>query len=337
LLRTPLDGAQRGFAEAIQSSGRVLLRLVNDSLDLARIEAGKFDLEDKPFDLYALVRHVEALQRPIAEAKGLALSVTIAVDAPRYVRGDAVRIEQIVLNLINNAIKFSEHGKVALDVASVDGEIIFTVRDSGPGISPDMRARLFQRFEQADGPQRRVGSGLGLAICRELVTRMGGRIDVESDLGVGSTFRVSLPLQSSEPISPDSAPRPTSSTARRVLLVEDDTTVAAVIAGLLRVSGHEVTHVANGLAALSETATWHFDVALIDLDLPGIDGLALARLLRAQETGTRLPMIGISARSVGDEERLCREAGMDAFLRKPITGAMLDESLAALFPSRLES
>jgi signal transduction histidine kinase/CheY-like chemotaxis protein/streptogramin lyase len=335
LLRTPLDPSQRGFAEAIQDSGRVLLRLVNDSLDLARIEAGKLELEDKPLDLHALLRHVEALERPIAEAKSLAFSVTVATNVPRNVRGDAVRIEQIVLNLANNAIKFSERGNVSLDAASDGGDIIFKVRDSGPGISPDMRARLFQRFEQAEGPQRRAGSGLGLAICRELVTRMGGRIDVDSEVGVGSEFRVALPLPAVAASLPDRALPIAMQRARRVLLVEDDATVAAVIAGLLRASGHDVVHVANGLAALSESATSRFDIALIDLDLPGVDGLSLARMLRARESA--LPMIGISARSIGDEERLCRDAGMNAFLRKPVTGAMLDESLATLFSSRLES
>ena len=335
LLRTPLDPSQRGFAEAIQDSGRVLLRLVNDSLDLARIEAGKLELEDKPLDLHALVSHVEALERPIAEAKSLAFSLTVATNVPRHVCGDAVRIEQIVLNLVNNAIKFSERGNVSLDVASDGGDIVFKVRDSGPGISPDMRARLFQRFEQAEGPQRRAGSGLGLAICRELVTRMGGRIDVDSEVGVGSEFRVALPLPAVAMSSPDRALPIAMQRARRVLLVEDDATVAAVIAGLLRASGHDVVHVANGLAALSESATSRFDIALIDLDLPSVDGLSLARMLRARESA--LPMIGISARSIGDEERLCRDAGMNAFLRKPVTGAMLDESLATLFSTRLES
>jgi signal transduction histidine kinase/ligand-binding sensor domain-containing protein/BarA-like signal transduction histidine kinase len=328
LLRTPLDASQRGFAEAIQDSGRVLLRLVNDSLDLARIEAGKLELEDKPFDLRALLRHVESLQRPVADVKRLAFSVDVRADVPRHVRGDAVRIEQVVLNLINNAIKFSERGSVTLTVESLAGDIVFTVRDSGPGISADMRARLFQRFEQDDGPQRRAGSGLGLAICRELVTRMNGRIEVDSEVGAGSTFRVSLPLPEVAPVATSDAPRRAPSRSRRLLLVEDDATVAAVIAGLLRASGHDVVHVANGLAALSESATSRFDLALIDLDLPGVDGLALARLLRAREA--TLPMIGISARSVGDEERVCLDAGMNAFLRKPITGAMLDESLAAL-------
>lgn len=336
LLRTQLDNTQRDFAAAIQNSGRVLLRLVNDSLDLARIEAGKLELEDKPLDLYAVMRHVEALQRPVAETKALTLSLSVAPEVPRHVRGDAVRIEQIVLNLVNNAIKFSERGAVAIAIESAGGALHFTVRDSGPGIPPALRARLFQRFEQADGPQRRTGSGLGLAISRELVMRMGGSIDVDSEPGVGSTFRVSLPLiacaaPASEIVGAVAQGQ------RRVLLVEDDPTVAAVIAGLLRADGHAVSHVANGLAALSETATQPFDVALIDLDLPGIDGLALARLLRARETGARLVIVGISARSVGDEEAVCREAGMDGFLRKPITGAMLDACLAALFSSPVQS
>jgi CheY-like chemotaxis protein len=166
---------------------------------------------------------------------------------------------------------------------------------------------------------------------------MDGRIEVDSEVGVGSTFRVSLPLPRVAAASPDVTPRIVSPQASRILLVEDDAIVAAVIAGLLRVNAHEVVHVANGLAALSESGTSHFDIALIDLDLPGVDGLALARMLRAQGSGARLPMIGISARSVGDEERLCLDAGMDAFLRKPITGAMLDESLATVFSRRLES
>ena len=332
LLRTPLDSSQQGFAEAIQKSGRVLLRLVNDSLDLARIEAGKFELDEQTFDLHALVRDIESLERPIAEAKGLAFAVTIDADAPRFVHGDAIRIQQIVLNLVNNAIKFSERGTVKLQLSRARDQIQFCISDTGPGISDSTRRRLFQRFEQADGPQRRVGSGLGLAICRELVGHMRGEIAVDSKLGEGSTFRVTLPLDevaSIPDIGKETLAMPTSA-AKKILLVEDDATVAAVIAGFLRASGHEVVHVAHGLAALAEVETTRFDVALIDLDLPGVDGLALARLLRAREV--KFPLIGISARSVGDEESLCLAAGMNAFVRKPITGVMLDECLGRVAP-----
>lgn len=328
LLRTSLDDAQRNFAEAIQNSGRVLLRLVNDSLDLARIDAGKFELEDEPFDVQALLRDVESLERPIAEAKGIAFALRIEADAPRFVRGDSVRVQQIVLNLVNNAIKFSDRGEVSASLSRDGDATRFDISDSGPGISEATRARLFQRFEQAEGPQRRVGSGLGLAICRELVAHMGGRIDVESEIGKGSTFRVTLPLP--QTAASDERPTAKPSTApigQRILLVEDDATVAAVIAGLLRARDHPVVHAVNGLAALAEMQTSPFDIALIDLDLPGVDGLTLARMMRTRESGGRMPLIGISARSVGDEEALCFAAGMNAFLRKPITGAMLDECL----------
>ncbi len=331
LLRTPLDTTQRGFAEAIQNSGRVLLRLVNDSLDLARIETGKLTLEDHAFDLRALMREVDALERPLAAAKSLAFTVAVDADVPRFVRGDAVRVQQIVLNLVNNAIKFSERGEVKLRVSRDESMLVFCIDDSGPGISEAMRARLFQRFEQADGPQRRAGSGLGLAICRELVTHMGGRIDVESQVGKGSTFRVSIPLiETAAPEVTDADDTASTQAAQNILLVEDDATVAAVIAGLLRGRGHAVTHVPHGLAALAEFETRGFDAALIDLDLPGVDGLALARMMRTREAargGASTKIIGISARSVGDEEALCLAAGMSGFLRKPVSGEMLDGCL----------
>ena len=329
LLRTPLDDTQRGFADAIQNSGRVLLRLVNDSLDLARIDAGKFELEIEAFDVQALLRDVELLERPIAQAKGLTFALHVDADSPRFVRGDSVRVQQIVLNLVNNAIKFSERGEVSVALSRDANATRFAIKDSGPGISESTRVRLFRRFEQAEGPQRRVGSGLGLAICRELVAHMGGRIDVESEIGKGSTFFVTLPLQEIEaPAQRVSVKTTATSKAQNILLVEDDATVAAVISGLLCARDHHVTHVVNGLAALAELETSQFDIALIDLDLPGVDGLALARMMRSRETSERrMPLIGISARSVGDEESLCIAAGMNAFLRKPINGAMLDEGL----------
>jgi CheY-like chemotaxis protein len=253
---------------------------------------------------------------------------------PRNVRGDAVRIKQILLNLVNNAIKFTERGVVSLTVAPAsDSAMQFNVSDSGPGIAETTRARLFQRFEQADGAQRHGGSGLGLAICRELVARMDGTIVLNSTPGVGSTFGVTLQLPQidaakNETASASPLPRGGENTTEpyRVLLVEDDATVAEVISGLLRAYGYGVGHVAHGLAALAELDAAHYDLALIDLDLPGVDGLALARMLRAREAQSekvRIPLVGISARSVGDEESLCVAAGMDAFLRKPVSGVTL--------------
>lgn len=339
LMRTTLDRTQRDYANAIQNSGRVLLRLVNDSLDLARIEAGKLDLETAPFDLHALVREISALEQPLAERKGLRWDLRIASNVPRHVRGDAVRVQQIVVNLANNAIKFTECGEVALDLSRVaSGSVQFDLRDSGPGISEETQRRLFQRFEQADGPQRRVGSGLGLAICRELVACMGGEIALDSKVGVGSTFRVTLPLSECAPhvetqIS-DTAARAGS---LRILLVEDDAMVADVIAGLLQAQGHFVRHVGDGLAALAEISAEPFDAIFVDLDLPGIDGIALARLIRnreKQQQQSPVPIVAVTARSGGDEETRSLAAGMDAFLRKPVTGAMLAERLRAIMTTK---
>jgi len=215
------------------------------------------------------------------------------------------------------------------------------VIDSGPGIAESARARLFQRFEQADGARRHGGSGLGLAICRELVACMGGEISLDSEPGKGSTFCLRLPLPEADAtaapadsVSFDLPARPEDTTRPlRILLVEDDLTVAEVIVRLLALQGHQVKHAAQGLAALTELDAARYDAALIDLDLPGVDGLALARMLRAREaqTGaTRMPLIGVSARSAGDEESMCLSAGMDAFLRKPVTGELLAAAIAGL-------
>jgi signal transduction histidine kinase/ActR/RegA family two-component response regulator len=342
LLRTSLDPTQRGYARTILDSGRMMLRLVNDSLDLSRIEAGRFELEDAPFDLRELVAGTAAIAGPLAQNKGLQWRIAVAPDAPRFVRGDPLRVKQILLNLVNNAIKFTERGSVALELArGPGGTTQLRVIDSGPGIAEPARARLFQRFEQADGARRHGGSGLGLAICRELVACMGGEISLDSEPGKGSTFCVRLPLPEADAsaapadgVSFDPPARPEDTTRPlRILLVEDDPTVAEVIARLLGLQGHQVKHAAQGLAALTELDAARYDAALIDLDLPGVDGLALARMLRAREaqTGaTRMPLIGVSARSLGDEEASCLRAGMDAFLRKPVTGELLAGAIAGL-------
>ncbi|MDR3389564.1 MAG: ATP-binding protein [Rudaea sp.] len=343
LLRTPLDAAQRGYADAIQNSGRMLLRLVNDSLDLARIEAGKLQLEDSRLDLHALMREVAAMTVPLARDKGLTSDLHVAADAPRLVCSDGIRIRQILLNLVNNAVKFTERGGVLIALERGAGDMAqFSVRDSGPGIAEAARLRLFRRFEQADGAQRHGGSGLGLAICRELVARMGGQIALDSAPGHGSTFRVTLPLRevaTGENVE-NTASSPVAAAAvapRTILLVEDDATVAAVIVALLQAQGHRLTHARHGLAAMAELEAAGCDIALIDLDLPGIDGLALARMLPTRERKTGklpLPLIGISARSVGDEEALCLAAGMNAFLRKPVTGELLALAMDKTFPAQ---
>jgi signal transduction histidine kinase/ligand-binding sensor domain-containing protein/CheY-like chemotaxis protein len=336
LLTTPLGTEQREYTQAMQRSGSMLLKLLNDALDLARIEAGRLELEPAPFDPRQLVDDVARLEFGQAQAKGLHFAVELADDLPPRVIGDAVRIKQILLNLANNALKFTEAGSVTLRAERDDGGLLFSVRDTGPGIAEASQVRLFQRFEQVDGPQRRAGSGLGLAICRELVGIMGGSIELESRLAHGSTFRVRLPLQVpvGVPATVVGRPEPRPRGSWRVLLVEDDAIVAAVICGLLERQGHRVCHVANGLAALAELAQQGFDAILLDLDLPGVDGFQVARLIRQRGlVGARVPLIAITARSGGDEEMRTRAAGMDHFLRKPFTGEQLGALLDDVVPS----
>jgi ligand-binding sensor domain-containing protein/signal transduction histidine kinase/CheY-like chemotaxis protein len=334
LLDTPLDDVQRGYTQSIQRAGTHLLRLVNDALDLARIEAGKLELQSVDFDLRALLADVVALLAPVARKRGLDFSDEMAAGLPHWVRGDPLRLRQILLNLLGNAIKFTEQGRVSLRVAALpDQRVRLEICDTGPGINAEQQARLFQRFEQAEGARttaRYGGSGLGLAICQELAAAMGGSISVESTPGTGTRFIVELPFGTA--VAPVSTPRRGSgeqnSAALTILLVEDDATVAEVIAGLLRARGHRVVHAVHGLAALTEATTQPFDIALLDLDLPGIDGLVLARQLR--QSGFAAPLLAITARADAEAEPQACAAGFDDFLRKPITGDMLANAIERL-------
>ncbi|OOG36401.1 hybrid sensor histidine kinase/response regulator [Rhodanobacter sp. C05] len=328
LLSTPLNPLQHDYTQAMQRSGGMLLKLLNDALDLARIEAGKLELEPAPFDPRQLLDDVAQLEQGMAHAKGIRFVLEVADDLPPRVIGDAVRIKQVLLNLANNALKFTEHGSVTLRAQRVVNGLLFSVSDTGPGIPEASQARLFQRFEQADSPQRRAGSGLGLAICRELVDMMDGSIELESRLAHGSTFRVRLPLAEPVQVQPAFS---TDEHHHRLLLVEDDTIVAAVIGGLLERQGHAVVHVVNGLAALAELALARFDAVLLDLDLPGVDGFQIARLIRQREqAGKHLPIIAVTARSGSKDEARARAAGMDGFLRKPLSGEQLADALAEI-------
>ena len=337
LQASPLDPKQRGQVDAIRRAGEHLLRLVNDALDLARIEAGKLQLDPVDFELHGLVEEVAGLMAPLAAQRGLRFAANIDPSSPPRLRGDRGRIAQILLNLVGNAIKFTEQGEVALAVTALAPHgLRFEVRDTGPGLNDEQKARLFRRFEQAEGARtaaRYGGSGLGPAISQELAAAMGGRIEVQSAPGQGTRFSVELPLkraqaQAATRAGAADAPRAgqAATGALRLLLVEDDPTVAEVLAALLRAQGHEVVHALHGLAALSEVASSRFDLALLDLDLPGLDGLALARALRAQ--GFAQALVAVTARADGEAEPAAYAAGFDGFLRKPATGAMLAAAIA---------
>lgn len=341
MLKDPLPAPQRQRAETVMRAGQHLLRLVNDTLDLARIEAGRLRLEDEAFELAALATDVGQLLRPNAEAKGLEFAVRLAPGLPPRVRGDEARLRQILLNLGGNAIKFTERGRVTLVLHSLpDGGVQFDVEDTGIGLDEGQQRKLFQRFEQAEGEhtQRRFGgTGLGLAISRELARAMGGELTLRSAKGEGSCFSVRLPLVADATVAPaaDSAgARPTGAAremARRpldLLLVEDDPVVAEVMIGLLGAQGHRVHHASQALIALTLLKTERIDVGLLDLDLPAVDGFELALLIR--RNGWTLPLIAVTARADAASEQRARASGMDGYVRKPVTGATLADAIDAI-------
>ena len=341
-----LNPQQRHRVNAIQSAGLHLLRLVNDVLDLAQIEAGKLRLHDEVFDVKALIQEVSDLLKPLADTKGLGFNCIIDKNAPGFCRGDAGRVRQILLNLGNNAIKFTEQGQVLIRCAGlVPYGLQLQVSDTGPGMSAEQQARLFQRFEQAEGNrtnQRYGGSGLGLAICQELAVAMNGHVEIKSSIGQGAQFIVELALPTAQEIqkniiletkSPNKKifPNTTRDTALKILLVEDEPLVAEVLIGLLESMGHHITHANQGLQALSLLAVQNFDIALLDLDLPGIDGLELARIIQTQGYG--LPLVAITARADAQAQPAAIAAGMKAFIRKPVNTSDLQELLRTLVPT----
>jgi len=334
LLATPLNDTQREYAESVQRGSNVLLKLLNDALDLARIEAGKLVLDPGAFDLHSLLQDVVRLQKNTAQAKGLSLDLQLDEGVPPLLIGDALRIRQVLFNLVNNAVKFTERGGIHIHVTWTEGLLSLEVSDTGPGISETSRVRLFNRFEQDAGPQRSIGSGLGLAICNELVGLMGGNMTLESALGKGTTFRVKLPLQVAEETMQVVPERLYQERSLEVLLVEGDATAASAIRGMLEHQGHRVRHASHGLNALAELATESCDLIVLELDLPGIDGLQVAQLIRHGEVaGRHVPIVATTTRHDEEEITRGREIGIDALLHKPLTGeqlaAALREALAA--------
>lgn len=328
MAREGLPLAQQRRAQAILDSGRLMLRLLDDALELARIEAGKLRLSREAFAPRVLLQQVGELLEPLAGRKGLALRMEVDESLPLALMGDPHRIAQIVLNLGNNAIKFTGQGEVMISARNADGGIELAVHDTGPGMDEDTRSRVLLRFEQAEGEgtsRRYGGAGLGLAICEELVKAMHGRIGIDSTPGQGSTFHVWLPLEAAEHL-PEPLREPATTEAiggKSVLLVEDDATTAAALAGLLQSIGLRVTCAPQALAALAELGTARFDLALLDLDLPGMDGLELAQLASCLPDVP--PLVALTASADPQVEERAAAAGIAGFARKPLDGVALAE------------
>ncbi len=353
LLDTRLGAEQRSYAETVRNSAESLLNILNDILDFSKIEAGKLELEVIDFDLAGVLRDCAALMAPRAEAKHVAFRWSVATDVPARLQGDPGRLRQVLLNLTGNAVKFTQRGEVAVSVAlaeeDAEGVLLrFAIKDTGIGISADKQARLFEKFVQADTSttRRYGGTGLGLAISRDLVTRMGGKIGVNSAVGEGSEFWFTLRLaRVQDSRNPDGSPAdepgaPIASLCRlsgRILLVDDNTSNVQVAEGMLRKMGLEVDVANNGAEALQSLASKPCDLVLLDLQMPDMDGFDVARRIR--EPGSPVlnrgvPVIAITARAMQGDVEHCLAAGMNAHIQKPFSPRRLAEVLREWLPER---
>lgn len=351
-LRTPLNGViaisetladqqqtpkGRELAELIVSSGRLLEQVLTDILDFSKIEAGEIQLAHEPFSLVAVVSRIAELHRASASVKGLDFGWTVSPQAEGRFQGDQVRLTQVLSNLLSNAVKFTEAGSVSLQVDTEGEALRFTVIDTGIGFDEAVRQRLFRRFEQADASIRRRfgGTGLGLAISRSLVELMGGEIDVTSTPGKGSAFSFVLPLARAEAevIETAAVASPSLDIAgARVLLAEDHPTNQKVVQLILQSVGVDPVIVENGVLALDLLKVEQFDVVLMDMQMPELDGLAATALLRELErleARRRTPVIMLTANALDEHMRASQHAGADLHLSKPIRAAALIEAIIA--------
>ncbi|MFO0472488.1 MAG: ATP-binding protein [Pseudomonadota bacterium] len=349
LLRSALDARQRAHAELIRSSGELLLALINDILDLSRIEAGRLELADLPFEPRRVVDEVVAMLRSPVEAKGLTLSVEVGQEVPRRLSGDPVRLRQVLFNLLGNALKFTDRGGIRLGLrveappsAGSVARLAIEVSDTGIGIPPQLLPKLFERFTQGDNSaeRRHGGSGLGLAIAQQIVQLMGGTIEVSTRLGEGSTFVLRLPM-TEPPDTPRAthaaALRPTAPAAprRRVLVAEDNAVNQVLVRAVLERLGHECRIVGDGGAAVRAVAEDPPDLVLMDMQMPGLDGPGATRAIRALDgPAARVPVVAMTANARPEDREQCLAAGMDAYLSKPVDIAALEATIAAMPPTR---
>ncbi|MFT4954513.1 MAG: signal transduction histidine kinase/CheY-like chemotaxis protein [Brevundimonas sp.] len=336
---TPMNERQQEMLELIRSSGATLQHLLSDILDLARVESGRMELRNEPFDLAKAVNEAAQLYAAQAEEKGLRFFVDTPEDTRVWIDGDVVRLKQVLTNLVSNAVKFTTQGLVSLSVSrgvGAAGEPVFRfmVEDTGVGFDAAARARLFSRFEQADGTitRRFGGTGLGLAICRELAGMMGGDLDCESEPGGGSTFILTAPLKEIAAPALETAPVEVSSAASdrplRVLLSDDHPTNRKVVELILSQIDVELIITEDGAEALAAFRDDTFDVVLMDMQMPVMDGLTATREIRLHETAMgapRTPVVMLTANALPEHMAAAREAGADHHLSKPFGAEALIE------------
>jgi two-component system, sensor histidine kinase len=346
LLRTDLTPRQREMVEIITRSSQTLESILSHILDLSRIEAGKIELANVPFDLLAELQLTADMVREKAEEKGVALHTRFDPALQGLFLGDAVRLKQVAMNLLSNAVKFTQQGDVTLSALAADdgGErqaLILRVEDTGIGIDADKLSLLFERFSQADDTitRRFGGTGLGLSICQELAHLMGGEVTVQSRPGEGSRFEfhVALPCAAAQPEPAGRSPAGEFAHPRRVLLAEDHPINRRVIELLLEPLGVDLATVENGAEAVEAWLHGGYDLILMDMQMPVMDGLTALRAIRAQEAErnlARTPAIMLTANSLDQHRELSLSSGADLFLAKPVTPEKLYQAFADIAAQR---
>ena len=338
MLEKDCSPEERGrYLRFARDAGKALLTQVNDLLDMAKIEAGKIEFESVDFDLHLLIESSANMIRSQAQSRDLHVGTEISGNLCRWVRGDPARLRQILLNLLGNAVKFTEQGSIIVSAQPVGGRMVeIRVADTGVGIPRDKLEAIFEKFNQADVSitRRFGGTGLGLAICRSLARLMGGEITVESTLGRGSIFRVTVPLHAvANPVA--AAPPLRGTRTGRILVVEDQEANAILAKTLLEVMGHEVELASNGAEALDKLLQQRFDVVLMDLEMPVMGGLEAARRIRTMANPARnIPVIAMSASAYANDIARCKAAGMNAHVAKPIGREVLTRTLDRWLPER---
>jgi PAS domain S-box-containing protein len=340
ILDSELSPDQRRSVELIMASGETLLTIINDILDLSKIEAGQLQLEDISLDLHDVLRDTVTIMNSSARNKGIDLVLEIRNEVPRTVRGDPTRLKQVLNNLVSNAIKFTATGGVTVAVSPLSRKgqiaaVAFAVRDTGIGIPREAIERIFEPFRQADLSTTRThgGTGLGLSISRRLVEMMGGTLEVHSVPGQGSVFHFTLGFHVVEAQAEAPSARPVARAKQkdlRILLVEDNPVNQQVAGTMLRRRGHHVDIANNGRKGVDAVAQQTYDVVLMDLQMPVLDGLAATAEIRANEKGTRVPIIALTANAASGEREKVIAAGMDDYLAKPFRAIDLIQAVEAI-------
>jgi signal transduction histidine kinase/CheY-like chemotaxis protein len=335
--RDDLPAEAQRYVRRIHTSAGALLGVVNDVLDFSKLEANQVELDRRPLDPKAFVEETADLVRDQAARKGLKVSVAVGEGLPAWIEADGARLRQVLLNLLTNAVKFTEAGGVTISAEreAEGARLRIAVQDTGVGVPPEVAGRLFQRFSQVDGSSTRQhgGSGLGLAISKALIELMGGQIGMESEPGHGSTFWFTVPAEATAP----AAERPGEPAqgaelevgAVRILMVDDVAVNRELVAAMLQPFDVRVVEADSGAAAIRAARRTGFDLILMDLQMPGMDGLAAAAEIRAAcELNRATPILALSANILPEQVEACLAAGMDDHIGKPIDPAELIDKIA---------